>query len=460
MQNYAKKGDIKEMFICFFRFLSTFIRIFVICHIFALVKFFDFAFQLQQLFLTFAPEILRFTTFSIDMKRKAIYIILCFSVVCLFASCGKKQEHESDHDHEGEAAVHNHEAEGGDDHDHDSDEIVFTPEQAKAAGLEVEVVKVADFREGIKTSGQIIGAAGDDETLVAKSSGIVKINAVSLVEGAEVTAGKTLFSVSSQGMSDGDVTSKPNIEYEAALREYNRAVELMKDQLITQSELNELKLKVDLAKEALKYGQTTSPASTTVTAPFHGFVKQLLVKNGEYVEAGKSLAVISKNKRLQLRADVSEKYYSHLDHITGANFRLTGSSQTFNIEALGGKMISYGRSTANDVCFVPVIFEFENTHGDIVAGSFCDVYMLGKRRENVISVPISALTEDQGLYYVYVKIDEEGYKKQEVEIGETDGMRREIIRGLNPGDKVVVKGAVQVKLAGMSGTIPAHTHEH
>ena len=404
---------------------------------------------------------------------KTIHNILFFACLMLtvssgamLVSCGGKHDHATEraHDHEEEAAEshsHNHDGEAEKEgSEHDSEEIIFTPEQAKAAGLQVETVAAGDFREGIKTSGQVLAAQGDDQTLVARSTGIVKITAASLVEGAEVASGKTLFAVSPEGMADGDVTNKARIEYEAAVKEYNRAADLAKDQLITQSELNDLKLKMDVAHEALKYGKTTTAASTTVAAPFSGYVKQLLVKNGEFVTAGQSLAVITKNKRLQLRADVSEKYYSHLEHITGANFRLTGSSVTYSIEALGGKLVSYGRSTANDVCFVPVIFEFENVGNSIVAGSFCDVYMLGLHRSNVISVPIEAITEEQGLYYVFLQIDEEGFRKQEVEIGETDGRRREITRGLKSGDKVVVKGAVQVKLAGMSGTIPAHSHEH
>lgn len=398
-----------------------------------------------------------------------IYKLFVLLTVVAFLGCAGKNleghdaehdtEHETDHEHASDFdhdSDHRHDGEGG----HDSEEIVFTPEQAKAVGLEIETVKFSTFREGIKTSGQILAAQGDEETLVAKSTGVLKLRASSLVEGAQVTAGNILFCVSSEGMSDGDVTNKAKLEYEAALKEYNRAVDLAKDKIITQRELDELKLKVDVAREAMKYGKTTTAASTTITAPFSGFVKQVLVKNGEYVQAGQSIAVITKNLRLQLRADVSEKYYSHLNHITGANFRLTGSSVTHSIESLGGRLVSYGRSTASDVCAVPVVFEFNNVGGEMVAGSFCDVYMLGVTRQNVISVPIEALTEEQGLYYVYIQLDEEGYKKQEVEIGETDGKRREIKRGLNPGDKVVVKGAVQVKLAGMAGVIPAHTHEH
>ena len=37
---------------------------------------------------------------------------------------------------------------------------------------------------------------------------------------------------------------------------------------------------------------------------------------------------------------------------------------------------------------------------------------------------------------------------------------REILKGLKEGDVVVTKGALQVKLSAVSGTIPGHTHNH
>ena len=78
----------------------------------------------------------------------------------------------------------------------------------------------------------------------------------------------------------------------------------------------------------------------------------------------------------------------------------------------------------------------------------------------MISIPETALTEEQGAYFVYVNIHDDEYRKQEVKIGETDGIRREILKGLNVGDVVVTRGAVQVKLASVKGTIPGHTHNH
>ena len=78
----------------------------------------------------------------------------------------------------------------------------------------------------------------------------------------------------------------------------------------------------------------------------------------------------------------------------------------------------------------------------------------------MISVPASALTEEQGINFVYLRLDEEGYKKQEVKIGMSDGSRVEILSGLKEGDEVVTQGAIHVKLASASAAIPGHTHNH
>lgn len=44
--------------------------------------------------------------------------------------------------------------------------------------------------------------------------------------------------------------------------------------------------------------------------------------------------------------------------------------------------------------------------------------------------------------------------------GATDGERVEIVEGLREGERVVMQGAVHVRLASASNAIPAHTHNH
>ena len=88
-----------------------------------------------------------------------------------------------------------------------------------------------------------------------------------------------------------------------------------------------------------------------------------------------------------------------------------------------------------------------------------EVYLLGQPRENVLAIPVSSLTEEQGIYFVYLQTHPDAYKKQEVRIGTNDGSLVEILSGLKAGDRVVSKGAYYIKLASASAAIP-HAHEH
>jgi hypothetical protein len=104
-----------------------------------------------------------------------------------------------------------------------------------------------------------------------------------------------------------------------------------------------------------------------------------------------------------------------------------------------------------------VTFEFDNT-GEILPGSFTEAYLLSATEVDAITVPIQALAEEQGLHYIYIQLDDEGYKKQEVLAGEDDGERVKILSGVRAGDKVVTKGVYQVKLAATSSIVPeGHT---
>ena len=183
------------------------------------------------------------------------------------------------------------------------------------------------------------------------------------------------------------------------------------------------------------------------------------VKEGDYVSVGQPLATIAQSNRLMLRADVSERYYSSLPMVQSAHFKTPYDEQVYRLADLRGRLLSYGRASGGDSFFVPVTFEFDNK-GAILPGSFVEVYLLTKPLEQVISVPVESLIEEQGLYSVYVRLDADCYRKQPVTLGANNGVEVQILSGLHGGEAVVTKGAHQVKLASASNAIPAHSHHH
>jgi multidrug efflux pump subunit AcrA (membrane-fusion protein) len=167
---------------------------------------------------------------------------------------------------------------------------------------------------------------------------------------------------------------------------------------------------------------------------------------------------LGKNKRLQLRADEPAKYFKDLAQVTGAHFKVSYDAATYKLSDLNGRLLSVGASIDQSAPYLPVTFEFNNT-GAFIPGAFAEIYLLTTTKNDVVSLPLTAITEEQGLYFVYLQLDEEGYKKQEVALGPNDGKRVQILSGLNTGDKVVTRGAYQVKLAATSSVIPeGHSH--
>lgn len=386
----------------------------------------------------------------------------------------KDHDHEADHkhetgdgkhDHEGED--HNHAADSSDGHDHGnkakeeehSDEIIFSEAQAAKTEFEVKEIQPKNFYQVIQTTGQILPAPGDESVIVATNSGTVSFADNRLAEGSAVKQGQALFSIASKNLGEGDYYSKVNAAYQKAKTEFERAETLVKDRIISQKEYESIRLDYQNAKIAYDaVSGKQSAKGVNVTAQIGGYIKNIAVKDGEYVTAGQTLGTVSQNQRLILRAEVSEKHYKSLNTINSANFKTPYDNRVYALSDLKGRLLSIGKTAGDNSFFVPVSFEFDN-RGNIVPGAFVEVFLQSTPLENVITVPVSALTNEMGIFYVYVQIDAEGYRKQEVKTGAGNGKEVQIVSGLQPGERVVTKGAYQVKMASASGAIP-HGHEH
>ena len=373
---------------------------------------------------------------------------------------GHNHEHEG-HDHEHETAEehagHNHESKAT----KHSDEIIFPKAQAAKTTFEVREIQPASFNQVVKTTGQVLAAPGDEAVIVATSNGVVSFSSNKLTEGTKVQKGQSLFQISSKNIAEGDYYTKVKATYEAAKANYDRAEALVKDKIISQKEFESTKLEFENAKTAYNAVSNNKTAKgVSVNAPINGHMKNILVKEGEYITVGQPLATVSQNQRLVLRAEVSQRYYNAMQSVKSANFKTPYDNKVYSLEDLNGRLLSFGKTSNENSFFIPVSFEFDNK-GEVIPGSFVEVYLISSPIENTLSIPVSALTNEMGIYYVYVQIDEEGYRKQEVALGANNGKEVQIIKGLHPRDRVVTQGAYQVKMASASGAIPhGHSHEH
>lgn len=392
---------------------------------------------------------------------------LLFGFASVFAltavSCRHEKNELAHHHHHGEAeeaAAH-----AGHDHDHGetsvaeahshADEIVLDQHKAERLGVTVTEVSPADFAEVVTVSGELAVAPSAQSTVTARSAGIVHLSAAA-TPGSAVSRGQAIASVSGEGISGGDSNEAARVALQAAKRELERIAPLHADGIVSTRDYNAALRAYEEAKAAA--GTSTSAGSTAV-APTAGVVAALLVEEGQYVAAGEPIARISASDELTLRANLPESSHDFLPSVSGARFRTAYGGEVYDIAEFRGHRSS--RSGVAQQGYIPVYFTLKNPGGVLSAGSFCEVYLQGATRKGVIALPVEALSEQQGEFFVYVQVHPDAYDKRRVRLGADAGDRVEILSGLKPGEKVVTGGTTFVRLAETSGAVPeGHSHNH
>ncbi|MDO4827611.1 MAG: efflux RND transporter periplasmic adaptor subunit [Bacteroidia bacterium] len=372
--------------------------------------------------------------------------------------------HEGHHHGEAEAEAHNHthteahstEAEAHTD-SHEG-EIVFSQQKQKTFGVVVESIEPEPFAEVVKVGGRILAARSDESVISATTSGIFHFSGKTIAEGSFLSEGTVFAVINTRTADGGDPVSKARAAYETAEKEYLRDTQLLKDNIISQSHFDRSKLEYEQARAAYEaltssgYGES----GLNVNAPANGYVTALYAKEGQYVSTGQTLAVISRGGKLSLRAELPLKYYGILPKLATANFALPGGDLV-RLGEHGGRLIGFSRTAEEG--FLPVTFEFDSC-SSAIPGAYVDVWLLTGESTEALTVPVEAVVESQGIYSVYVQHEDDAFMKRDIVPGGSDGVKVRILSGISPGERVVVKGAMQIKLASVAAAPAGHNHQH
>lgn len=345
-----------------------------------------------------------------------------------------------------------------------SQATVFTKEQSWKLDFETQHIVSKPFGEIIKTTALSSPCVAGEVIISAKSNGIVDLKSHHITEGMQVKKGEELFVISGSELANNNssvryLEAKNN--YEKALSNFERTEELAKDKIVTNKELLEAKNEYENTKVIFENLQKNfSSLGQMIYSPINGYIRNLKVGNGEYVEAGFPLLGITKNERLVLTADVQQKYASILPHVNDAIIKTIQNNKTYSLHELNGHILSYGKTTNSDNYLIPIAIEIDQVD-EILAGSFVELYLKTNPKENSIVIPNSALLEEQNNFFVYVQLTPELFEKREIRVGATDGRETEVSQGLMANERVVTRGAIMIKLSQSTGALDAHSgHVH
>ncbi|WP_437979210.1 efflux RND transporter periplasmic adaptor subunit [Sorangium sp. So ce295] len=342
----------------------------------------------------------------------------------------------------------------------------------------------------IEIAATVEPAASDQLTIGAPTGGrFFHDPKRALAEGLRVAKGDVLGAIAPTVAGDDYTrlqfaTEESRLEKEQIEREIARIEPLVKDGLVPERRLIELRNQLDTAQARLRsaqgrIGRVLSPGGAggiTIKSTLDGIVSQVLVPNGEPVEAGAPLVRIGGTDHLWIRARFVARPASTFEQAKPTAVRLP-SGERLDIEERGARFLSLlpvidaSSRIATWIADVPPLRSAGAPGGagasaqgaaapadDLWPGaSVVLAARLGAPR-TALAVPRAAVVEIDTRPYVFVQADGEHFEKRRVTLGDADGAFVEVRSGVAKGERIVTRGGFDVHLASLMGTVESHRH--
>jgi multidrug efflux pump subunit AcrA (membrane-fusion protein) len=190
----------------------------------------------------------------------------------------------------------------------------------------------------------------------------------------------------------------------------------------------------------------------------NGCIASLLVANGDYVEPGTPLAIVQREGGVNLVAELPVRYAAQLKNISTVNVE-TAQGDVYNMAESGATTIV--GNVANGCNMLPVTVSCQALPG-VVTGSIDTLYLSSVDEAlHHVAVPRTALVEEMGNLFVFVQNNPVSFEKRSVTVGATDGRYVQLLSSVVPGERVVSKGGVILKLSQGAAALDPHAgHVH
>jgi RND family efflux transporter MFP subunit len=355
--------------------------------------------------------------------------------------------------------------------------ITYLKEQAWKTDFALALVAERDLQDGVRSAGEIRPVAGKEARLSSPAAGRVTLVEPVPLLGMPVAKGQVLATVAPRFMAGGDRATlaadvgAAEAEVDAAQAALARAERLLADQAGTAKAVDESTTRLRVAEAHLRgargrLAQFDAGADGgggrvfQVRAPIDGTLVLMAAASGESVEEGQLLFQVIDLTRVWLVASVFEPDVPKVEGARAAWFTIEGYDQPFVVDDASGKLVTIGRVVDPRTRTVPVIFEVQNRAGKLRIGNFTQVLIATGTPKKALAIPESALVDDAGRQVAYVMVEGEAFERRPLTLGIRSGGWVQVLVGLSPGERVVSRGAYEIKLAASAASVPAHGHAH
>jgi RND family efflux transporter MFP subunit len=352
--------------------------------------------------------------------------------------------------------------------------IVFTAAQVAHGKVRWETVGQSSMSGVIEVPGQLV--TNDDRTARLAASAQARVLAVHVSPGDRVSAGARLVTLQSPdaSMAQSDLqkaqaevaSRRATATYAKSARDRAERLLALKaiprqdyERAIADDELARASLSQAIAEaqrsrsNASQLGIDVGSGTMSIRSPMSGVVTAREVAPGSVVSPGAPLVTVTDPSTLWLTVALPEAAASGAR--VGATLRFTVpiAPDTFvaRIQSVSG---SFDPSTRS----LPVRGVVSNPGGRLRPELFARVWVESNQPQLTMTIPESAIQRmgNRIAVFVYHPAPNGGarFARRDVEIGGAQAGRVAVLRGIKPGEAVVVEGAYAVKAQMEKGSMP------
>jgi RND family efflux transporter MFP subunit len=318
---------------------------------------------------------------------------------------------------------------------------------AEEPAISVKISGVSEDNKGqfITTSGKI--EAENSANLSTRMMGYV--TKVHVQVGQKVSAGQLLVSINNSDLQAKKAQVDANIlqataGYNNAKKDYDRFVNLFKQQSASQKELDDMTARYEMAKAGLEGAKqmrnevVAQFSYSNITAPFAGVVTNTFVKEGDMANPGMPLVGIEGASRLQVTTMVSE---NDINAITkGMAVKVLVKSSNENLTGTVNEVSSSAKNTGGQYL---VKINLDKTNKTVLSGMFVNVQFpvantKGTKTSEKVVVPENALVHQGQLTGIYTVGNGNVAILRWLRIGKNFGNQVEVLSGLSANEQYIV----------------------
>jgi RND family efflux transporter, MFP subunit len=294
------------------------------------------------------------------------------------------------------------------------------------------VVEPRPFKEKLQATGSLLPR--ESVTLQSEREGMVR--SIAFQEGQPVKEGALLLKIDDSELSAQ--LQRAQARLQLAIADEARQRGLLGRQGISQAAYDESLANLGIARAEVELIKSQL-AKTEIRAPFDGIPGLRSVSVGSYVTPGTPIANFAAVDSLKLDFSVPERYLGLLRAGQKVRFRVAGRSEDFEATI-------YAIEPRIDVATRSVLLRAEvpNPDGKLLPGSFAEILVELDEDPDAILIPSLALIP--GLAKQTVFVFEHGVvQERQVSVGIRTADSVQIIDGLQPGDRVITSGILQLR---------------